>query len=292
MKICVFLFISIGNIFLYSFSNAQPLELKFQHITSEEGLPQNTIHGIVKDKDGFMWFGTWGGLCRYDGYSFKVYTYNPKDNRSINNNRIHNLVRDKDQNIWIRTFLDDEVCRYNYEKDDFERIPKATVPEALRNALNRRHHIETVQFGYKEFLWSLDVPNNLLVEKNKISGQKKVYQQMSTNPWSLNDSYVTDIYKDNHNILWVGTFSNGINKASLNAKPFEHYFHDPVNARSIIDNNVRAICEDKSGNLWVGTRDKGITVIKKSTYWHISRKAKKIQLAMIRLETSTAIAGD
>src|SRR5690606_20442274 len=43
----------------------QSLHLKFTHITSQDGLPQNTIHGINKDKYGFMWFGTWSGLCRY-----------------------------------------------------------------------------------------------------------------------------------------------------------------------------------------------------------------------------------
>src|SRR5690606_35692331 len=68
---------------------------------------------------------------------------------------------------------------------------------------------------------------------------------------------------------WVGTYSNGINKANLNGKPFNYHYHDPFNPNSIIDNNVRAICEDKTGNLWIGTRDKGITVIRGDAYRHI-----------------------
>ena len=66
--------------------------LKFEHITSQDGLAQNTIHGIIKDKYGFMWFGTWDGLCRYDGYSFRIYMYDPQNAKSINNNRIHNII--------------------------------------------------------------------------------------------------------------------------------------------------------------------------------------------------------
>jgi len=267
-----------------SVASAQMADMKFEHITSQDGLPQNTIHGIVKDKYGFMWFGTWGGLCRYDGYTFKTYTFDPDNKNSISNNRIHNIIKDKDQNIWIRTFEDDEVCRYNYEKDNFDRIKKAALNARFMELLNRRHHIETVNFTYKQYRWSLDVPRNSLLETDLKSNRKSIYKVSPSNPWSLNDIYATDIYKDNHNVFWVGTFSNGINKANLNAKPFEHFYHIPFNSASIIDNNVRGICEDKGGNLWIGTRDQGITVIGKGkgNYRHISSNGSSINDNQIR----------
>ena len=43
----------------------------FDHITTSEGLPSNTIHCTMQDKSGFMWIGTRDGLCRYDGNSFR-----------------------------------------------------------------------------------------------------------------------------------------------------------------------------------------------------------------------------
>ena len=39
----------------------------FDHITRKDGLSNSSISSIVQDKDGFMWFGTQGGLNRYDG---------------------------------------------------------------------------------------------------------------------------------------------------------------------------------------------------------------------------------
>ena len=57
-----------GNLF------SQEKVLRFRHITTDDGLSQNTIFGIVKDKYGFMWFGTWGGLNRHDGYKFTIFT--------------------------------------------------------------------------------------------------------------------------------------------------------------------------------------------------------------------------
>ena len=163
---------------------AQVPNLKFERIMSEDGLPQNTIHGIVKDKYGFMWFGTWGGLCRYDGYTFKVYRYNPSDSKSINNNRIHNIIKDADQNIWVLTFQENEVCRYNYERDNFERIPSADVSPALLGLLSRRKHVETVSFSYQQYTWTLDGSSNSLVQSDKATNTRKTYSYNPANLWS------------------------------------------------------------------------------------------------------------
>ena len=267
LLIFVFLFVEV--------SYSQVPHLKFKHITSQDGLAQNTIHGIIKDKYGFMWFGTWDGLCRYDGYSFKNYMYDPGDEKSINSNRIHNIIKDKDQNIWIRTFDNDALCRYSYEHDNFERVPSVKLPESFFYLTNRRNHVETVNIFYRQLKWNIDIKTNSLVETDVSTNRKKVYRKNVVKPWSLSDSYVTDIYKDDHNVFWAGTYSNGINKANLNLKPFEHYYHNPLSKRSIIDNNVRAICEDKAGNLWIATRDKGITVIGGQHYRHIVKKGNK-----------------
>ena len=50
-------------------------------ITMNMGLPSNAVRNIVQDKDGFMWFGTDNGLCRYDGYTVQVFSnpYNKID---------------------------------------------------------------------------------------------------------------------------------------------------------------------------------------------------------------------
>lgn len=42
-----------------------------RNISMENGLPSNTVRSVVQDKDGFVWFGTDNGLCRYDGYNIR-----------------------------------------------------------------------------------------------------------------------------------------------------------------------------------------------------------------------------
>ncbi|MBC8052681.1 MAG: response regulator [Sphingobacteriaceae bacterium] len=240
---------------------AQNLTLRFDQLTSENGLPQNTIHGIVKDKFGFMWFGTWAGLCRYDGYKFTTYRSDPHNLRSIVNNRIHSLFKDSNQDIWIQTFDTLTMCKYNYETDDFIRIPQNKVPVIIKESNNRPRHYIRTYFIANQYKWSMDTWTKALVQTHIPSGKQHTYKANPSNKLALNDEFVADIYLDNHNILWVGTYSYGVNKANVNAKPFTIYHHDPDNKNSILDNNTRAILEDNAGNLWIGTRDKGITVI-------------------------------
>ncbi|PWW12142.1 diguanylate cyclase (GGDEF)-like protein [Pseudidiomarina tainanensis] len=46
----------------------------FQELwTSRDGLPHNTINGIVQTPDGYLWLATWEGLVRFNGAEFKVY---------------------------------------------------------------------------------------------------------------------------------------------------------------------------------------------------------------------------
>ncbi|MCB0174338.1 MAG: hypothetical protein KDJ97_27750, partial [Anaerolineae bacterium] len=58
---------------------AQNPQLKFDHITTANGLPQEHVFVVLEDKKGFLWLGMESGLVRYDGYTFKMYTHDPED---------------------------------------------------------------------------------------------------------------------------------------------------------------------------------------------------------------------
>lgn len=266
----LFLCLGIGHSCYAQFSN-----LKFDHITAEQGLPQSTIHGITKDKYGFMWFGTWSGLCRYDGYKIKVYRYDANNPKSIINNRIHNIVLDDKQDMYIRTFDNKFICRYNYETDDFERIPEDQVSDELNHKIARRRHINTVNYTFRDYKWHLDTYNNTIIETHLPSGKTSSYAPNPVNTWSINDAYITDMYLDDQDILWLGTYSNGVNKTNLRSNPFQHWYHDPNNRNSIIEQTIRSICEDQDGNVWVGTRSQGISIrMRNGTFKHFQEQPR------------------
>lgn len=67
----------------------------------EDGLSNNAVTCIYQDYRGFMWFGTYDGLNRYDGYEFKVYRNRFGDDRSLITNSVYTIEGDEAQNLWI-----------------------------------------------------------------------------------------------------------------------------------------------------------------------------------------------
>jgi signal transduction histidine kinase/ligand-binding sensor domain-containing protein len=76
--------------------------LRFERV---DGLSQNTVYSIMKDKQGFMWIATANGLNRYDGVEMKVYkpgiSYAEKQmkGRFIRSD----LLEDEKEQIWFST---------------------------------------------------------------------------------------------------------------------------------------------------------------------------------------------
>ena len=78
-------------------------DVRFAHLTTNEGLSQNDVTAIVQDRRGFMWFATREGLNRYDGYTFVVYKHIPNDPGSPSSNFIQDLMEDDHGYLWIAT---------------------------------------------------------------------------------------------------------------------------------------------------------------------------------------------
>src|SRR5919112_2041889 len=99
------LFLLIMGIFLFHDSSiAQDNTANFDHITVEDGLSQSEVYAILKDKEGFMWFGTVDGLNKYNGYTFIHYKHDPYDSTTLSHNHINTTYEDKSGNLWVGTF--------------------------------------------------------------------------------------------------------------------------------------------------------------------------------------------
>ncbi len=87
---------------------AQP----FQHFTTREGLASNAVMTIYEDRAGAIWFGTGGGVSRYDpgqadGKSFRNFT----TKEGLPSNAIHTIMEDKTGKLWFGT--SGEACFYD-----------------------------------------------------------------------------------------------------------------------------------------------------------------------------------
>ncbi|MGG9961549.1 histidine kinase [Ferruginibacter sp. SUN106] len=88
------------------YSRAQnTTNLIFSQINEENGLSDNHVTCVLKDKQGLVWIGTEDGLNLLNGSSIKVFKHRDKDSTSISNNAINAIKEDEDGNIWIATSL-------------------------------------------------------------------------------------------------------------------------------------------------------------------------------------------
>lgn len=78
-------------------------QLRFKHITSEDGLSTNLVKAIIQDDLGFMWFGTQDGLNKYDGYQVKIFKNDPSNPNSLSSSDITALAQVKPNLILIGT---------------------------------------------------------------------------------------------------------------------------------------------------------------------------------------------
>jgi ligand-binding sensor domain-containing protein len=87
-----------------STTHVQARNLKFTHLTTNDGLSQSNVKAILQDRRGFMWLATQDGLDRYDGNAFVVYKHNPNDPGSLSANLVMDLIEDDQGYLWIATY--------------------------------------------------------------------------------------------------------------------------------------------------------------------------------------------
>ncbi|MEM1122644.1 MAG: two-component regulator propeller domain-containing protein, partial [Bacteroidota bacterium] len=107
-------------------------QTRFERISIKDGLPSNTGNAFLQDREGYLWIGTFNGLAKYDGYTFKSYQKertNP-DN-SLAGNFIRALYQDKDGHIWIGTMLNG-LQRFDPITENF-----TTYPHSLPDEMDR-----------------------------------------------------------------------------------------------------------------------------------------------------------
>jgi ligand-binding sensor domain-containing protein/signal transduction histidine kinase/CheY-like chemotaxis protein/AraC-like DNA-binding protein len=229
--------------------SAQSVRQRIDHISTEDGLSQNFIDCILQDSRGFLWFGTWEGLNRYDGYNFKAYKSSASQN-SLSNNLIHSLTEDRAGNLWVGTR--NGLNHYDFKKNIFTRF--------LHDSLNPKsicdNWITVVMIDKKGSLW-VGTQNNGL-DRIEFTADGKAFRKIThfthnnaTNN-SLSGNTIMSLYEDKSGNIWVGT-SQGLNLFNKISETFTPYQYRIGNTESLSNNEVRCIFEDQYHQLWVGT---------------------------------------
>src|SRR3954470_20144189 len=117
-------------------------DLRFSHLTTNDGLSQGYVTAILQDRRGFMWFATRDGLNRYDGNTFVVYKNDPNDPSTLSSNFIQDLLEDDHGYLWIATntgvnkfdAITERVTRYLHDPNNPNSIGGAYIPRIPRDS--------------------------------------------------------------------------------------------------------------------------------------------------------------
>ena len=230
-----------------------------QHYSIKDGLSQNTVMAILQDKQGFMWFGTWDGLNRFDGYTFRVYKAIHEGELAQVNNRVEYIFEDEEEQIWWATYdghyyrLD--ALRQTTTEQTYEELPKQMVEQMVESTKNTKVDSRGIiwqaddQYGiqrYRDGRWKRFTPpldsryagnlrEHLFILED---AQGRTWVNPTGGGWSYYDyekdelvypikgltNMIHTAYIDRDGQMWVATYDGGVDCVNMNPVPYE--LHD------------------------------------------------------------------
>ncbi len=265
--------------------NAQTPYIDFNRIGLEQGLLQGHVYDIWEGNDGYMWFGTFAGLARYDGYQFHTYARSQFNVTKLTYGYVSKIYEDRAGNMWIGTnrgmdLFDkklEKVERYYYPSDQdsaflfveygdifedkdstlwlgtsaglafFDKKAKKVIPcKAIEGEVFENKKIKINSIAQ-------DLSGNLWAGTSeglyKIDPATKTYHLIpfATNP------IIYALHAGQEGKVWIGSETGlfEINPANLE---IEKTSWD----KGLEKFAIRSILEDRHGTLWIGFDDRGL----------------------------------
>lgn len=94
--------------------------VSFHQLTTADGLNDGWVSAICQDKYGYMWFGTLGGLNRYNGKTIRKFTHDRNDSTSPPASLCYAMACGKDGRLWLSFW--NEMTEFDYSSLSFKKI--------------------------------------------------------------------------------------------------------------------------------------------------------------------------
>ncbi len=216
----------ILTLLLFFHAKSQP-NCIFTHYSSENGLSQNSIMSMVQDHNGVLWFSTWDGINRFNGYDFKVYKARQGNKITMTNNRVDLLEVDPYNYIWLQTY-DYRVYRFDQRTEKFEQIPAEGEEEGMR--------FSSIKILPDSVIWLLSENEGAVRVKTNPKDYSITTQVYATHSRGGNAVHINQVFSDAYNQEWLLT-DNGLLKITNDKEEPVSYF---VNIQSGKDEPVQA----------------------------------------------------
>ncbi|MGQ1909432.1 hybrid sensor histidine kinase/response regulator transcription factor [Marinifilum sp. RC60d5] len=260
-----------------------------QQLSISDGLAHNGVTAIIEDSNGYLWFGTYDGLNRYDGYELRTFK-NLINKNILTSNRVRSLLEDKKGNIWVGT--DEGVTIYNYSTEKFDEIYSNFIankgisgPVVRRIIENKNRNIIVCATGMegilifnddytfskqyipseREFGENIDFNDGVMLDDENyvFSAETGVFlfnlkKAKFTRLFEKQITSTTSIEKAAEGSL-ILTLGSGLIILDYKKEDVEYSFK--MNSTCLKDNEFKNVSVDNNGNLFLSTLRKGFVFV-------------------------------
>lgn len=209
----------------------------FVNFDATHGLANDGIFSVKEDRQGNMWFGTYGGgVTCFNGKSFTTYT----SSDGLANDIIWCIEEDHKGNLWFGT-VGGGVSRFEHGTRKFTNLTTKQGLPANEIWSLEEDHLGNIWMGSSGGLSRYDPLTEKFTHFNTSNG--------------LTNNIVRAVVEDRSGHLWIGTEGGGVNRYDPATGKFINY----TTSHGIADNRLWCITEDSRGDIWMGTVDGGVT---------------------------------
>jgi signal transduction histidine kinase/streptogramin lyase len=209
--------------------------VRFDHLTSADGLSNDSVFAILQDRHGFLWFGTQAGLNRYDGYRITQYRHDPTNPKSLPGDFAVLLLEDSRGGIWT------PGGRFDPETETFTSL---VIPQGI--SAGRSLGVQAISEDHAGHIW-IGVDRGQSVYRFDLETKRLTGFDIGSSLPAGQDNTVVSIYCDPAGILWLGA-SDGLIRFNPLSGAATHYTDRRANQEPA---NIRGITQDRAGNFWL-----------------------------------------
>lgn len=207
----------------------------FSSLKESEGLGNNHVRCIIRDKSGNFWFGTsGGGICHYFGKQFTHYD----KSSGLGGNFIYSILKDSKNRLWVA----------NSDKGISVRDSLGFVNYSSLNGFADVKVRAICEDKFGNIYFGTDGDGVFVTDT---AGFKSIPE--------LSKKYIRAMINDKDGNLWIAGAGMGIYK--LNLKPDTFYIQKFTEQNGLLSNRITCLLYDKQGRLWYGTESSGIGFI-------------------------------
>ncbi|MXV16384.1 two-component regulator propeller domain-containing protein [Hufsiella ginkgonis] len=255
------------------------------YLGTETGLSSSSVRCIYQDHSGFLWFGTYDGLNRYDGSDFKIFRNRYGDTTSLPHNWINAIAEDSAHLLWIGTrqgagILNSVTGKFTAAwytgngsgaRKKLTGFIKSILADKAGNVYVAAEDLGLVVFRkgsatgmlisagsqpYNVSGFTLDGNGGLWLA---VSGKGLLQYHVSNNRFTLVNNHVQFVscIQYDHDALWIGTLS-GVYRYVIRSN--QYLFMGGKTTGMLASSRITSFLRAGADELWIGTDGGGITI--------------------------------